>query len=607
MNVSDNVKKAYQSNSIAKHITLSFPELNKEIGTEKVYFETMQLYESILEEESIEFVGCIASKFSIQVYGITEDIKGKKISVKVHTDGTEDEPISLFNGVVDSALMQSNKKYKKIIAYDELYTKGNVNVAGWYNALPFPVTIKDMRDSLFEYIDIEQVKCDLPNDSVEITQMYDPVTLNALDVIKSICQINGAFGIINRDGKFEYRYLSAIGENKESISYYKSIDYEEFTVNPVDKLTIRQSENEIGVSYGEGTNNYIIQGNILAYGLDEATLLQMAENIYEKVCNVEYHPFTSDNNGLPWIECGANSVEYQILDTGSMTEYVPKVFYVFSRELTGLQAMRDSYSANGEEYQTEFITDVNAQITALEMAYNDLVEQQFVVYTYQNISKYEVTSAKETKIIQINYSAVSNTEPVFISTIPVTMDSDGNLILRYYIDAVLMSQDTLTKYLPRGTHFVTISNFFTIAQNRRATLTVTAQMEYFESDERKHDADISALIEFAETGTYTEGVISETAPTATIAANTIRAMLFANGLATTEAWDGTINFSDTVPDYIITGRAPVTVESVSESLNISTQIPTTGTASDTVGDIAVSRGKIEIIGYSIAMNIEESE
>lgn len=210
MEVSEKVRKAYYNSADTRRITLDFPEINLSVESGKYYSESMSLSEQLVNSWSIEFVGCIASKFKIQVHDLKEDIKGKKIAVTIHTDSTEDEQIPLFHGIVDSAVKQSNKRIKEITAYDELYTKGNTEVAAWYKSLIFPITLKDLRDSLFGYIGLEQVEMTLPNDNITIKKQYDPKTLQALSVIKAICQINGAFGIINRQGIFEYRILGDI-------------------------------------------------------------------------------------------------------------------------------------------------------------------------------------------------------------------------------------------------------------------------------------------------------------------------------------------------------------------------------------------------------------
>ena len=419
MEVSEKVKKQYHENSIHKNLLIEIPELEMTVSNEQICYETMKLRESILKSDNIEFVGCIASVFQIQLENLLEDVKGKRIRVSISTEDTQDEPVALFNGIIDSAKMQSNRKKKEIVAYDELYTKGNTEVSAWYKSLAFPVTLKDLRDSLFAYIGLGQAEASLPNDGSSIKKQYAPNSLQALSVIKAVCQINGVFGIINRQGIFEYRILGNIEEDEgiypsetlfpgddvfpadpgayagagsrsgmeaTGFSFYRSVSYEEFEVKPVDKLTVRQSEEDEGVACGTGTNNYIIQGNMFTYGLPKDTLVTIAENIYPNVQGFAYHPFTAENNGLPFLECGLDAVSYIMVDwensTGGEIVYEEKSFYILNRELTGTQALKDSYSAQGEEYQTEFITDLQIQIDILKKNGGANVQTQIEDYTY---------------------------------------------------------------------------------------------------------------------------------------------------------------------------------------------------------------------------------
>lgn len=403
MKVSDHVKTAYKKDSVTKHLSLYFPELDKEVSGTLIHQESMSLSESLVDTESIEFVGCIASKFKINVQDLKEDVKDKRIIVRIWTEGTEEEPVTLFSGIVDSAMKQSNKRIKEITAYDELYNCGKTEVADWYKSIEFPITLKELRDSLFEYIGIEQEITVLPNDSVTIKKQYDPKTLRSLNVIKAICQINGTFGIINRQGKFEYRILGKIknkgaypgslffpGPNtfpgigassggsslaQTEFAFYRESKYEEFEVRPVDKVTIRQSEDEDGVTYGDGANNYIIQGNMFTYKLDNSVLKKVAENVYNSVQGFSYYPHSLNNNGLPYVECGLDVVTYMMVDyektfseenTSGDIIYKKLSFPVLNRNLTGIQNLKDNYEAKGEEYQTEFITDLQTQIDTLK-------------------------------------------------------------------------------------------------------------------------------------------------------------------------------------------------------------------------------------------------
>ena len=203
MEVSERVKEAYNSDSTNKYVSIFFPEINREVMPEQIEMESLRLNESVMAGSNVEFVGGISSVFQIRIWKLQEDVKGKRITVRMHTDGTGDEPVTLFNGIVDSAVKQGNRQIKEITAYDELYTKGNTNVSEWYKSLKFPVTLRDVRDSLFAHVGLEQVETDLPNDGVQIKKQYNPSSLQAVSVIRAVCQINGVFGIINRQGMVE--------------------------------------------------------------------------------------------------------------------------------------------------------------------------------------------------------------------------------------------------------------------------------------------------------------------------------------------------------------------------------------------------------------------
>lgn len=407
MKVSDETKKSYKSDTSHKTVEIEFPALDRKIGNSQIWEQGgINLKESLMEGGTVEFVGCIASSFSATLEGVNDNIKNQYIKVSIKTDKTEKIPI--FSGYIDSVARQTDRSFKKIIAYDVLHKKSDKNIARWYNALIFPASLGDIRNSLFQHLGIAQEQISLPNDDIVIKKEYKPSSLKAIDVIKAICQINGVFGIINRSEKFEYRIPKELvnaesgaypgplffpgaaaypgvdrtqeQEKAEHIAYYQKVDYEEYTVKPVDKVTIRQSDQEEGVSYGSGENNYIIQGNMFTRNLSESALLKIAQNIYDNVQGIEFCPFTSNNNGLPYLEVGKDKVSFYVLDDED--NYVEKTFYVFSRELKGGQDLMDTYQAAGDEYQREFVTDLRLQIETIKQNITTEVEREVKKITY---------------------------------------------------------------------------------------------------------------------------------------------------------------------------------------------------------------------------------
>ena len=342
MNVSDATKLAFSNSSTSKYLTLEWWSDDTQrwnaIPMSNIVSESLTLKESLMSSNNIEFVGCIASEFSLDIYDVAVNLKNKLIAVSICANNTD--TIRLFNGIVDSCVRQSNRKLQRITAYDALYTKGQIDVADWYNGLfaeAESITLGELRSSLFTYLDWEQENVELPCDNIVIHKQYEPQSLQALVVLKSICQLNGCFGVVSRQNKFTYRFIntgeeglypsitlypsldlyprSGSGGGGEmtttTVGYYKSVAYEDWAVNAITKVTIRDNESDTSPAIaGEGTNNYIVQGNMFAYKLDAQSRTLIATKLLDRVGGFVYTPFTAVNYCQPWLEVGLDAVEY---------------------------------------------------------------------------------------------------------------------------------------------------------------------------------------------------------------------------------------------------------------------------------------------------------
>ena len=227
LKVSNAVKNEYFKNT-TRYLNISISKSDTEVINISPYDicqESMVLKERLLDKKSVEYVGCNASVFKITINGLHKGLKGKKIEVSLHTENTVGAPIPLFHGVVDDVKLQSNKKSIEITAYDMMYSLADEDVTSWFRTqvaylkMGKKLTIKKFRNDLFEFLGITQKKRTLANDSFSIKQLVNMVDkddeedsdeeeqekIYALDLIKAICQINGVFGIINRNGEMDYR------------------------------------------------------------------------------------------------------------------------------------------------------------------------------------------------------------------------------------------------------------------------------------------------------------------------------------------------------------------------------------------------------------------
>lgn len=131
----------------------------------------------------------------------------------------------------------------------------------------------------------------------------------------------------------------------------------DYTVQSIDKIQIRQESEDIGAIYGTGSNCYTIEGNFLLYGKGADDLAAVAANVYGMISGRMYIPFNCELKGLPYISVG-NAVYFAY---GSESI----VSYIMNRTLKGTYALKDSYSAEGEEIRS-VQNNVNKDILLLK-------------------------------------------------------------------------------------------------------------------------------------------------------------------------------------------------------------------------------------------------
>ncbi len=388
------------------------------IDNSQIISESMTITESLCSSQNLTFGECCASMFEVTVADVLMDLTGKEFMVTVEIGGYE---MALGIYRVDSFVReQVDRRRKKIVAYDRMMNF-DIDVADWYQGLAFPLTLKQFRNSLCSHVGVTQVMTELPLDDMQITKTIEPEKLDGRKVLMGICEINGCFGNFNKTGRLTYKFLGTSGlfpsetlfpdeqlypsemTNAETLSYYKQSEthYEDYVVNPIDKLQIRQEEGDVGASYGPGSNCYVIQGNYLVYGKSGQDLLSIAATLYEQVSGRLYRPCQIVGPALPWVEVGDGIICYT-------TDDVIETFCL-QRTLKGIQGMTDTYVAKGNiEQEQSFglgdqiiqlegktavikksVEEVSVRVTDLK----EYTEAQFKVTADQILA--EVTRAKD--------------------------------------------------------------------------------------------------------------------------------------------------------------------------------------------------------------------
>lgn len=396
----------FLKDSVDKQLNIVSDDGKINITNTELHQEKFELTESLCSESELTFGACEAGMIKFTVSNVFLPMKGKWLTAKMTLDGHKDKPFQIGRYKVYSDTPTADRTCRDVVAYDALYDILSSDVADWYNQIlpqkDSTVTLKQFRDSFFNHFGVEQEEVSLVNDemiiekTVEVTASSSGSSdtaekstigeaMSGKEVLSCILEINGCMGNIGRDGKFRYVYLTQemqglypandlypaddlYPRNPKSTSIsksqYISAQYEDYIVRTIDKLQIREKENDIGVIVGDGGNTYVIEGNFLVYGKGTKELNEIGGKTLSKIKGIIYRPFSADCKGNPCFEVG-DAVRLQ-------TRYELIESYILKHTLKGIQALRDSLEADGEEYRTSKVNGVQRSILQLKGKSNTL-------------------------------------------------------------------------------------------------------------------------------------------------------------------------------------------------------------------------------------------
>lgn len=406
-------KELYYTSSIDKQLNIEVVGTRIVIDNSMREQDTFTLTESLNDGSELKFGSCLPNQISFIAHDMPAGLVGKTLRPVETLEGNEDDPFTYGKYKIFSAVPTADRTKRQITAYDAMYDILNADVKAWYAGLSFPMALKQFRYSFFAYLGVEQEETTLVNDSMTVNKtlvasssdgstVTAEATISGKTIIEAICEINGAFGNMNRAGKFEYVILPSITSalypaddlyprddlfpsdaNTESMTgHYFTFDYEDFQSKEITQLEIRADNNTAGTIVGNPGNTYVISGNFLVSDKTGAELEQIANNVLPIMAQAAYTPIKSCTTvGNPCLELGDPirfNTSREIVET-----------YLLQRTLTGVQSKRDSIVAQGTPTHTtktnsirETLESVQRRTSKLEhnadhllSQYEDLEEQ----------------------------------------------------------------------------------------------------------------------------------------------------------------------------------------------------------------------------------------
>lgn len=433
----------------------------------------------------------------------------------------------------------------------------------------------------------------LPNGDMNLSAYFENDIETWRDYLSWLAQTLGCFATIDRGGRLVFRTYG--GEPVDVIDDFHRFqgasfsDYEtRYTGMSVVNIKTQWTNYyyvtpDDGLTYNLGSNPFLQYGTEEGYNARRRAVLEALQGI-------RFVPFKAIAIGNPVYDLGDVLIFTNGIADGTKQSCLTKYVFEYNSRYEMQCGGKDPALASARSKSDKNIAGLLSGVKTNEL----------VVHGYINATDYMIHQEEKT-IISINYATTVDTHPIFIATIPFSTDRDGYVVFKYYQDGVLMPNDTVRQYVSRGDHFVTLSNNMSAEENTRQTLSIRACTEYVESDLRKQEAKILSFEQYISTGEYVVQDIDTTIPTVTIAKNAIRAVLYAQGMAGTEKWDGTINISDSFAPVAI-GRQ---IESFSGLVGLTTQEPIrAATIAEQFQAINIGR---QVGGVGIDITVEKEE
>lgn len=451
--INSSLKEKYWDSATDKQMVISVVGTNQKIDNSMLEIGTFSLEESLCSESELKFGSCEANCVKFTARNTAGNIIGKTISIEETIDGDSQNPMPYGVFKVASDVPTADRTKRQITAYDAMYDIINTDVKSWYAGLSFPMTLKAFRDSFFAHLGIAQVETNLVNDSMTVNKtivatqtddssaVTEESAISGKTVVTAICEINGCFGNINRNGKFEYVFLKAITSalypaedlfpsdnlfpsdaNTESMTgHYITFDYEDFKSKAITQLEIKTSEDNAGAIVGTAWNNYSITGNFLVSDKTGAELEQIANNLLPIMKQAAYTPIKSCTCvGNPCLTLGEPirfNTTREIVET-----------YLLQRTLTGVQSKRDSISAQGTQTHSVKVNSIRDTIESVQRRTGKLERNaDHLQSTYEDLEEQTNTKFEQTaKSIVAEVNRAQKAEGQLDASLELKLGRDEN-------------------------------------------------------------------------------------------------------------------------------------------------------------------------------------
>ncbi len=425
------------------------------------------------------------------------------------------------------------------------------------------------------------------------------------EAVSSIGLFTGRFATINRAGALEFRTFNT--ELQGSISARRRTastiaDYKTY-FNAV-KARFMAKENFYPYEARDelrATGLTLNLGDIAIFQGEDTSKRLIMDNLLQVALSFMYVPVEVAMISDPSIDLG-DCIELENVNNSydSVTTCIHSISWTYHNT-----QKLESYGSNPR--LKGIVTREDKLLAQMEA---QLASKDIVVKTYTNSKKLTISDKKEQEVFLFNFATIAKTTVMFMGTVPFEAELDGTVVFRTYLDGVTDESATTRVYFEKGGHVVSLTNYFPMAANGRATLKITAMTEYTESNYRKDHANIVSLLNYASSGVFVATPVASDPPSITIKKSSIKGLLFAQGIAGAGQWDGTINIAEeyagTEIDTTSTSGA-INIGAISETVHTRTMTSKKILATQVMQNPIIAGGEMQVSALFDLVDTETEE
>lgn len=257
---------------------------------EQVAVMTWEELRSLVWGDEKRFIKDEMTQIDKLMLAVSERYAQRNVGIVVKSDDTIID--YLPNGkyetytYVDLGLFYADRPEKtktNIISIDGYDGMSKFEVSTENMQITFPITLYGLLDTVCGFVGIEHKVKSFENQGITLTEATDIFqNTTAREVLGFIAEAAGVNAKIDYDGKLMFAWWSDTDLVLDESDYSSFVPIE-YTVKPIDRLQIRNSDTDIGVLVGSGTNGYVIQENPFLNFSSDAEGQAAADPIYKQI------------------------------------------------------------------------------------------------------------------------------------------------------------------------------------------------------------------------------------------------------------------------------------------------------------------------------------